>query len=394
VRVERLVEEELDAYTRQAMRDGHRVDPGQQPRVARAVRDALLHLGGFQRFLDDERVENITCIGHDMVHVTYQDGRKVRVEPVAGSDEELVELVRQIAAHAGAEERRFDRAVPRLSAQLPDGSRLFATMAVSRRPSVAIRRHRYLDADLADLRETGTFDTGMQDLLAALVLARKNLVISGGADVGKTTLLRALVRQIPAAERLVTVEDSYELALERHRDDVTAFQVREPNVEGAGEVSAAELVRWALRMNPSRVIVGETRGPEVLPLCLAMSQGNDGSLATIHASSSKGALMRMATYAVQTPERLGLEAANLLIAGAVHVVVHLHRRERGAPRVVSSVLEVAGADGPQIATNELFRPTGPERRATPAGVPPSPQLYEDLTAVGAPPFLFDTGRAP
>jgi Flp pilus assembly CpaF family ATPase len=150
----------------------------------------------------------------------------------------------------------------------------------------------------------------------------------------------------------------------------------------------AELVRWALRMSPDRVIVGETRGPEVLPLCLAMSQGNDGSLATVHASSSRGALLRLATYAVQTPQRLSLQAANLLVGGAVHVVVHLGRDPRGR-RVVCSVREVAGVDGAQIATNELFRP-GPDQRAAVA-VPPSQQLWEQLLAAGAPPGLFQPG---
>jgi Flp pilus assembly CpaF family ATPase len=387
--VEHLIETELDTYARAALRDGHPpVEAAARAWVARAVRDGLLHLGGFQPYLDDPTVENITCNGADRVHVTYADGQKVRVDPVCGSDQELVELVRQVAARAGAEERRFDRGMPRLSVQLPDGSRLFAVMAVCARPSVTIRRHRYLRVDLPQLRKLGSIDDRLEDLLTALVLARRNLLISGGTNSGKTTLLRALAGVIPAGERLVTVEDAFELALERHREDVVALQAREPNVEDAGEVSMAELVRWALRMSPDRVIVGETRGPEVLPLCLAMSQGNDGSLATVHASSSRGALLRLATYAVQTPQRLSLQAANLLVGGAVHVVVHLGRDPRGR-RVVCSVREVAGVDGAQIATNELFRP-GPDQRAAVA-VPPSQQLWEQLLAAGAPPGLFQPG---
>jgi Flp pilus assembly CpaF family ATPase len=167
------------------------------------------------------------------------------------------------------------------------------------------------------------------------------------------------------------------------------MQARRPNTEGVGAIDSAELVRWALRMSPDRVIVGEARGPEVLDMLKAMSQGNDGSLATVHASSSKGALLRLATYALQTPERLSLEAANLFIGGAVDVVVHLGWGPEGS-RVVSSVLEVAGAEGNQIATNEIFRP-GPDVRAVPSGVPPSHHLYADLVAAGAPQHLFGGG---
>jgi Flp pilus assembly CpaF family ATPase len=334
-------------------------------------------------------VDNITCQGCDNVHVSFADGTKRKVGPVADTDEELIELVRQIAAHAGAEERRFDRGSPQIDVQLADGSRLFAVMAVCARPSVTIRRHRFVSTNLAELRANGTIDARLADLLTALVLARRNIVISGGTNIGKTTLLRAMADVIPPEQRLVTIEDVFELWLDRDRDDVVAMQARRPNTEGVGAIDSAELVRWALRMSPARVIVGEARGPEVLDMLKAMSQGNDGSLATVHASSSKGALLRLATYALQTPERLTLEAANLFIGGAVDVVVHLDWGPAGS-RVVSSVLEVAGAEGNQIATNEIFRP-GPDVRAVPSGVPPSHRLYEDLVAAGAPHNLFGGG---
>jgi Flp pilus assembly CpaF family ATPase len=392
-RVEELIERELDAYTRAGMRDGQPV-PGRaaETRIARQIRDGLLRYGGFQPWLEHPEVDNITCQGCDHVHVSFADGTKRKVGPVADTDEELIELVRQIAAHAGAEERRFDRGSPQIDVQLADGSRLFAVMAVCARPSVTIRRHRFVDTNLAELREKSTIDARLQDLLTALVLARRNIVISGGTNIGKTTLLRALAAVIPPEQRLVTIEDVFELWLDRDRDDVVAMQARRPNTEGVGAIDSAELVRWSLRMSPHRVIVGEARGPEVLDMLKAMSQGNDGSLATVHASSSKGALLRLATYALQTPERLTLEAANLFIGGAVDVVVHLDWGPAGS-RVVSSVLEVAGAEGNQIATNEIFRP-GPDKRAVPSGVPPSHHLYEDLVAAGAPHNLFGGGWSP
>ena len=393
-RVQELIERELDTYTRSALRDGRAVpDAAAEARIARTVRDSLVALGGFQRWLEDPEVEDVVFNGCDVGYVTRSDGSKHPVEPVAGTDEELVELVRQIAATAGAEERRFDRGQPRLSLQLPDGSRLFAVQALCRRPSVTIRRHRFLTVTLEQLHQLGTIDSRMRDLLAALVLARRNIVISGGVRVGKTTLLRALAQQIPSHERLVTVEDAFELALDRDPDhpDTVALQAREPNVEGAGEVTMAELVRWALRMSPDRLIVGEARGGEVLPMLLVMSQGNDGSLSTIHASSSRGALTRLATYTLQAGEQLDVQAANLLIAGAVHIVVHLgwNRTGRQGTRVVTSVREVTGADGHQVATNELFAP-GPDGRARPAA-PPTDGLYWDLVAAGAPRDLFTPG---
>ena len=225
--------------------------------------------------------------------------------------------------------------------------------------------------------------------------ARKNLVIVGGTGEGKTTLLRALAAEMDPMERIVTIEDAFELGLDTDPDvhaDVTAFQAREANVEGEGAVTQADLVRWALRMSPDRVIVGEIRGPEVIPMCNAMSQGNDGSMATLHASSSAIAFTRLASYAAQGPERLPLEATNLLVAGAVHFVVHLARvpGSRGT-RVVSSIREVVGADGPQVVSNEIFRPDT-ERRARPVAGAIRSDTLDDLADAGFDPVLLTRVR--
>ena len=126
----------------------------------------------------------------------------------------MVDLIRRLASRTGEQERRFDRGVPRLSVQLPDGSRLFAVMAVSRRPAVSIRRHRYPTTTLGQLEQLGTVDAGLRELLGALVRAKKNILIAGGTNLGKTTMLRALASEIPADERLVTIEDAYELGLD------------------------------------------------------------------------------------------------------------------------------------------------------------------------------------
>jgi Flp pilus assembly CpaF family ATPase len=238
--------------------------------------------------------------------------------------------------------------------------------------------------------DAGMIDLGLREFEGAAVRARKNLVVAGGTGAGKTTHVRALAHEIPTHERLVTIEDSLELNLHRFADrhqQVVAFQEREPNVEGEGAVSAAELVRWALRASPDRVIVGEVRGAEVLPMLLAMTQGNDGSLCTVHASSSRAAFGRLATYAAMAPERLDLETTNLLVAGAVHFVVFIAQRSipgQKTERFVSSIREVVGAEGPLVVSNEVYRP-GHDGRAVP-GVPVRAETLVELEAVG-----FDSG---
>jgi pilus assembly protein CpaF len=223
------------------------------------------------------------------------------------------------------------------------------------------------------------------------VRAKKNILITGGTGAGKTTLLRALASEMDAMERIVTIEDAFELGLELDPDvhaDVTAFQARDANVEGEGAISQAELVRWGLRMSPDRVIVGEIRGPEVIPMCNAMSQGNDGSMATLHASSSRIAFTRLASYAAQGVERLPLDATNLLVASAVHFVVHLARGTDRTTRVVSSIREVVGADGPQVVSNEVYRP-GPDRRARPMAGALRTDTLDDLVDAGFDPGLLE-----
>jgi Flp pilus assembly CpaF family ATPase len=357
----------------------------QEADVAQAILDALFGLGVLERLLEDPEVENITANGADRVWLTYAGGVKRPGPPLAGSDEELAELIRTAAARAGLGERRFDAASPALNLRLPDGSRLFAVMAVTERVSVTIRRHRYQRVHLDQLQALGMVDPTVREVLAAAVRARLNIIVSGGTNAGKTTLLRALLNEVDPSERLVTIEDSLELGLDRHPDlhpDVVALQAREPNIEGEGAVAMAELVRMGLRMSPDRVIVGEIRGAEVLPMLNAMSQGNDGSMCTVHADSSAGTFSRLAMYAVQAPERLPLEATNILVANAVDLVVFIAQDvgADGPRRRVASIREVVGAEGPMLVSNEVFAPDE-DRRARPAA-PFRPATLDALAAAG------------
>ncbi|WP_442785227.1 CpaF family protein [Amycolatopsis sp. H20-H5] len=380
------VEAELEA-------NHHLVGRDVEQHVITEVINELFGMAGLQPLLDDGGVETINANRFDRVFVQYNDGRRAKVAPIAGSNEELTDLIRLLAARASSQERRFDHGSPAVNLQLPGGERLFAVMGLTAggMTSLSIRRHGYLTVTLPELRKRGTVDPGLEAFLRALVRARKNVLITGGAGAGKTTLLRALASEMDPLERIVTIEDAFELGLEIDPDihaDVTAFQAREANVEGAGAISQAELVRWGLRMSPDRVIVGEIRGPEVIPMCNAMSQGNDGSMATLHASSSRIAFTRLASYAAQGVERLPLDATNLLVASAVHFVVHLARGTDRKARVVSSIREVVGADGPQVVSNEVYRP-GADRRARPVAGSMRTDTLDDLVDVGFDPGLLE-----
>lgn len=384
-----LISQRLDRLASDAITSGRPVlDETEEEALARAVFDRLFHLGRLQPLLDDESIQNVVVNGHDRVFVEYADGSKMEGTAVAESDDELIEQIREIGRRYGLSEREFNPSRPQLNLQLPDGSRLFAVAWVCSRPSVAIRRHRFMKLDMADLVGLGALDEGLASFLAAAVRSRQQIIVAGATGAGKTTMLRGLASEIPASERIVTIETELELGLDRFIDvhpDCVALEAREANVEGAGEVTAADLVRMSLRMNPDRVIVGEVRGDEIVPMLNAMSQGNDGSMCTLHADSSATVFNKMALYAMQTPERLPMEATCQLAAAAIDLVVFIAKTAAG--RWVSSVRQVVGADGPQVVTNELFHP-GPDGRAVP-GVPVPHDLAELLIAHGWDPTLHD-----
>jgi len=367
-----LIAQVIEQHARTEITSGGRAPSAEEEEeLAGAVHAALFGVGRLQPLLDDHEIENIDINGCDQVFVGYADGREEMGEPVADSDEELVDLIQILAAYSGLSSRSFDTANPQLDLRLPDGSRLSAVMDVTIRPAVSIRRARMGKVFLSDLVGNGTLTPELGTFLAAAVAARKNIMISGATNAGKTTLLRAVANQIPADERLITVERALELGLDHFAElhpNVVALEERLPNMEGQGAISMAELVRRSLRMNPSRVIVGEVLGDEIVTMLNAMTQGNDGSLSTIHANSSMEVFNRIATYAIQSAERLPVEATHMLIAGAIDFVVFIEKRNyytRGGQlrRFVSSVREVTGCDG-RVLSSEVFT-RGPDCTAVP-----------------------------
>ena len=360
----------------------------------RAVLDSLFGLAGFQRHLDDAEVEDIWANGCDEVFVRRVGGAVERVGPVAASDEELVALVAAFAVQYGLNERQFNPSSPSLSLTLPDGSRLHAIMSVCPRPTVTIARRRLLQVSLRELVRLGAMTDEVRELLRAALAARLNMTISGGPGAGKTTLLNASAGELDPGLRIVTIEDPIELQL--HRDperhpNVVPLEVRRANVEGAGELTARDLLREALHMRPDVIMVGEVRGDEVIPMLNAMSAGNvAGSMCTIHGHSPQGAIQRLISLCSQAPERLGAEAGAQLIATATNLIVHLDKvsdGRGGVRRAVSSILEVDGVteDGRGVATNPVFAP-GPDGQAVPHS-PFSDQTKRRLSAAG-----FDLGR--
>lgn len=388
-----LVGQEIEAWALARAAAGlPAVDRDLEREVAAAVTAALFGLGRLQPLLERADVENVHIQGYDRVELELADGSREQVAPVAGSDAELVEMLAGWAARLGQTGREFSPAQPLLNLRLPAGgplgSRLAATMEVTDRPMVAVRRHRLARVTLDDLVAAGTLSQPLRAFLAAAVRAGLNMVISGAPAAGKTTLLRALARQIPAGEHVVTVEEEYELGL--HVLDpgrlVTAMEARQANAEGMGGIDLHVLLRQALRHSPSRVLVGEVRGGEVTALLLALSNGAAGGMCTLHAGSAPAVMTRIAQLAAMSTPPLAPEAVWRFVADAVDLIVHLDRDPGpGGRRFVTEVLEVGAVGDTGLPdTTAVFVPAEADGRAV-AGYTPSVSLQRRLARGGVAP---------
>ena len=315
----------------------------------------VLGLGRLEPLLEDDEISDIHIRGNFPVWVKTRNGERREHPPIVQTDAELVDLIRRIASRMGHREQRFDPAHPELNLQLPDGSRLFAAMEISSHPTLVIRRHRFEFSAISQLVERQMMEPEVGSFLAAAVRSRKNIIVAGGTGSGKTTLLRALINEIGPLERIVTIEDAYELGIDHFESahpDHDALQARTANIEGQGEITMADLTRMALRMDPDRVIVGEVRGGEAFPMLLAMSQGNNGSMCTLHADSARSVFPKLLAYVSMASTGVPTETVNLLIASAIHFVVHIEVRDN--VRRITSIHEVVDADGTAIVSNEVY----------------------------------------
>ena len=318
-------------------------------RVRSAVLDELLGYGPLQDLLDDPRVSEIMVNGVETVFVESQ-GVLRRTNRAFESEEQLLRVIDRMVRSSG---RRVDQSSPMVDARLLDGSRLnvvLPPLAVDG-PSVTIRKFTAGKLSTEDLVTRGALSPEAADFLRLSVASKANILVSGGTGTGKTTILNVLSSFIGRHERLVTVEDAVELALDL--PNIIRLETRPANAEGAGAVTIRDLVRNSLRMRPDRIVVGEVRGAEALDMLQAMNTGHEGSLSTLHANTPRDALRRLETMVLLGGVELPLRAIREQIASAVDVIVQLTRDATGR-RFVSSITEVVGMEGDVVSTADLF----------------------------------------
>jgi pilus assembly protein CpaF len=298
-------------------------------RLVEEVVDDAVGLGPLEPLMRDPTVTEVIANGPGSIYV--ERAGRLALEPVRFRDAEHLRQV--IERGVGAGGRRVDEASPMVDVRMPDGSRVNAVLAplALDGPLLTIRRFPKEPLRIAGLVDLGTITPEQVELLAAAVRGRANIVVSGGTGTGKTTLLNALAAFVDPSERIVTVEDAAELRLPQAH--VARLESRPPNVEGRGEVTLRALVRNALRMRPDRIVVGEVRGGEALDMLQAMNTGHDGSLTTVHASSTGDALRRIETMALMAGLDLPHSAVREQVRAAIDVVVHLVRTADGARKV-------------------------------------------------------------
>ena len=320
--------------------------------LTRRILDDLLGLGPLQPLLDDASVEEIIVNGPQRVFA-IASGRKRLSDVVFEDDEQLLSLLRRALGPLG---RRLDETSPMVDARLPDGSRLNAVippLAVGG-THATIRKFVLRARTLADLVALGVLTPEAAAFLEAAVRAGLNMLIAGGTGSGKTTCLNALGTSVSGlSERVVTIEETAELQLQPVLPDCVALQSRPENVEGAGGIPIRALVKNALRMRPTRIVVGEVRGAEALDMLSAMNSGHPGSMCTIHANGPREALTKLRTYALMAEEALPARAVTEMIAEAIELVVHL-RMDPSGRRAVSSIYEVTGLEGDAVSGSEIF----------------------------------------
>jgi len=306
-------------------------------------------LGPLEPYMQDPDVTDILVNGPFEVYVE-RCGKLQATNTVFADEEHLLQIIQRVVSRVG---RRIDEQNPMVDARLPDGSRVNAVIPplALNGPILSIRRFGHERLKMTDLIEFGSICREIVELLRVAVEGRINILISGGAGSGKTTLLNNLSAFIPEDERLVTIEDSADLRLQRKH--VVSLETRISNAEGRGEVTPRDLVRNALRMRPDRIILGEVRGAEALDMLQAMNTGHEGSLTTIHANDTRDALSRLEVMVSMAGLELPVGVIRQYIGSAITLVVHLARLKGGVRRVMR-VSEITGFNNGDYQLQELF----------------------------------------
>lgn len=312
--------------------------------------DEVTGLGPLETLLQDDSVNDILVNGPQQVFV--ERAGKLQLTDVTFKDERhLLRIIDKIVSAVG---RRVDESNPHVDARLADGSRFNAMVppiAVDG-SLVSIRKFKKDKLGINELVDFGAFSEEMAAYLQAAVATRLNVIVSGGTGSGKTTTLNALSSFIDDSERILTIEDTAELQLQQTH--VGRMESRPANVEGKGAVSQRDCLKNALRMRPDRIIVGETRGEEVIDMLQAMNTGHDGSMTTIHANSARDGISRLENMVAMAGIEMPLKAVRSQIASAVNLIVQASRLQDGSRRMVS-ITEITGMEGEVISMQEVFR---------------------------------------
>ncbi|WP_456385709.1 CpaF family protein [Profundibacter sp.] len=312
--------------------------------------DEVTGLGPIEPLLKDETINDILINGPNQIFIE-RDG-KLELSTITFKDEKhLMRIIDKIVSAVG---RRVDESNPYVDARLADGSRFNAMVppiAVDG-SLVSIRKFKKDKLGIDDLVSFGAFSEEMAAYLQAAVACRLNIIVSGGTGSGKTTTLNALSSFIDNDERILTIEDTAELQLQQTH--VGRMESRPPNVEGKGEVSPRDCMKNALRMRPDRIIVGETRGEEVIDMLQAMNTGHDGSMTTIHANSARDGVSRMENMIAMAGIEMPLKAVRSQISSAVNLIVQASRLQDGSRRM-TSITEITGMEGDVISMQEVFK---------------------------------------
>ena len=315
-----------------------------------AAPDPGVDLGPLRELMDEDEVSEVMVIGHDRIYVETKGTlflSKVRFS----SEEELRTLIDRVVTAVG---RRIDERTPLCDARLADGSRVNATLppASIDGPTLTIRKFARDRMQVDDLVRSGTGSATVFGFLRACVLARANVLVSGGTGTGKTTLLNVLSSFIPEAERVVTIEDAAELQL--RQDHVVRLESRPAGLDGTGRITIRDLVVNALRMRPDRIVVGECRGPEAMDMLQSMNTGHDGSMTTLHANTPRDTLARLETLVLMASLDLPHRAIREQIASAIDIIVQMTRLRDGSRRI-THVVELTGMEGEIITMQEVFQ---------------------------------------
>jgi len=312
--------------------------------------DEVTGLGPLETLLQDDSVNDILVNGPQQIFV--ERAGKLQLTDITFKDERhLLRIIDKIVSAVG---RRVDESNPYVDARLKDGSRFNAMVppvAVDG-SLVSIRKFKKDKLGIDDLVDFGAFTEEMAAYLQAAVATRLNVIVSGGTGSGKTTTLNALSSFIDNDERILTIEDTAELQLQQTH--VGRMESRPPNVEGKGEVSPRDCLKNALRMRPDRIIVGETRGEEVIDMLQAMNTGHDGSMTTIHANSARDGVSRLENMIAMAGIEMPLKAVRSQISSAVNLIVQASRLQDGSRRM-TSITEITGMEGDVISMQEILR---------------------------------------